>query len=151
VGKGKGWIQGASAPDPILSLRTVTTLAENNPRLAHTDRDKNLSTNRASQSFWRIAENFPAWMHTDKWRSYGPRESKCLESSRNSLSWTILQGTSLLSGFYSATMPVTSRKQGICLQNRGGGTRSSKVRPCLPLVRHAGRRTLAKSLQQNQG
>jgi len=26
----------------------------------------------------RIAENFPAWMHTDEWQSYGPHESKCL-------------------------------------------------------------------------
>ena len=43
------------------------------------------------------------------------------ETTRNSLSWTILQGTSLLSRFYGATLPVNSRKQGICLQNRGGG------------------------------
>ncbi len=42
--------------------------------------------------------------------------------SRNSFTWTILQGTSLLSRFYSATPPVTPRKQGICVQNRGGGT-----------------------------
>jgi hypothetical protein len=46
------------------------------------------------------------------------------ETPRNSLSWTILQGTSLLSGFYSATLLVTSRKQGISLQNMGGGTPS---------------------------
>ena len=43
------------------------------------------------------------------------------ETPRNSLSWRILQGTSLFSRFYSATLPVTLRKQGICLQNRGGG------------------------------
>jgi hypothetical protein len=44
------------------------------------------------------------------------------ESAHNSLSWTILQGTSLFSRFYSATIPVNSRKQGFCVQNRGGGT-----------------------------
>jgi hypothetical protein len=43
------------------------------------------------------------------------------ESTRNSFPWTILQGTSLFSRFYSATMLATSRKQGICLQNMGGG------------------------------
>jgi len=31
----------------------------------------------------------------------------------------------LFSRFYSATLPVNSRKQGICLQNMGGGTRCS--------------------------
>jgi hypothetical protein len=40
---------------------------------------------------------------------------------RNSISWNILQGTSLFSRFYSATLPVNSRKQGICLKNTGGG------------------------------
>jgi hypothetical protein len=43
------------------------------------------------------------------------------ETARNSLSWNILQGTSLFSRFYSATLPVSSRKQVICIQNRGGG------------------------------
>ena len=44
--------------------------------------------------------------------------SKC---SANSLSWNILQITPLLGRFYSTTLPVTSRKQGISLQNTGGG------------------------------
>jgi hypothetical protein len=29
---------------------------------------ENLFTNRAFQSFLRIADNFPAWMHTDEWQ-----------------------------------------------------------------------------------
>jgi hypothetical protein len=33
-----------------------------------------------------------------------------------------LQGTSLFSIFYSATLSVTSRKQVFCAQNMGGGT-----------------------------
>ncbi|HUD73799.1 MAG TPA: hypothetical protein VMQ76_01910, partial [Terracidiphilus sp.] len=40
-------------------------------------RSKNLSTNRVLQSFLEIAENFPAWMHTDEWQSYGPHQRKC--------------------------------------------------------------------------
>jgi hypothetical protein len=54
-----------------------------------------------------------------------PRSSRRLLAeegiARNSLSWKILHGTSLFSRFYGATMPVSSRKQGICLQNMGGG------------------------------
>ena len=56
------------------------------------------------------------------------------KTARNSLSWTILQGTSLLSRFYRATIPINSRKQGICLQNTGGGrgetTRLTDQQPC---------------------
>jgi hypothetical protein len=55
-----------------------------------------------------------------------PKEAK---TSRNSLSWTILRGTSLLSGFYSATAPVNSRKQGTCLQDRVGGVRNQGREP----------------------
>jgi hypothetical protein len=62
---------------------------------------------------------------------FPPRFSQKLpeeaETARNSLFWNILYGTSLLSIFCSETMPVTSRKQGICLQNTGGGTRWSSV------------------------
>jgi hypothetical protein len=36
--------------------------------------------------------------------SFQPAEA---ETSRNSLSWTILQGTSLFSGFYSGPLPVS--------------------------------------------
>jgi folate-binding protein YgfZ len=43
------------------------------------------------------------------------------ETAYNSFRWTILQGTSLFSRFYSATLSVSSRKQGICIQNTGGG------------------------------
>jgi len=49
------------------------------------------------------------------------------ESSRNSLFWNILQGTSLFSRFYSETIPATSRKQGICLQNTERGYSNSMV------------------------
>jgi hypothetical protein len=45
------------------------------------------------------------------------------ETARNSFAWNILQGTSLLSIFCSATLLVTSRKQGFCAQSMGGGTR----------------------------
>ena len=55
---------------------------------------------------------------TRKW----PAEA---ETSRNSFAWNILQGTSLFSIFCSATLLVTSRKQGFCAQSMGGGTRCS--------------------------
>src|ERR1035438_7361275 len=57
-----------------------------------------------------------------------PKET---ETPRNSLSMRILHGTSLLSGFYSATMPVNSRKKGVCLQNLGGGAPMAQV--CQPI------------------
>ncbi len=44
------------------------------------------------------------------------------KTSRNSLSRNILQGTSLFSIFCSATLLVTPRKQGFCVQNTGGGS-----------------------------
>jgi hypothetical protein len=47
------------------------------------------------------------------------------ETSRNSFARNILQGTSLFSIFCSATLLVTSRKQGFCAQSMGGGTRCS--------------------------
>jgi hypothetical protein len=40
-------------------------------------RASNQFKNRTLQSFFEIAENFPAWMHTDEWQNYGPRQSKC--------------------------------------------------------------------------
>jgi hypothetical protein len=49
------------------------------------------------------------------------------ETPRNSLSRRILQRTSLLSGFCSVQLPVNPRKQGICLQNMGGGTPSIRA------------------------
>jgi hypothetical protein len=55
---------------------------------------------------------------TRKW----PAEA---ETSRNSFARNILQGTSLFSIFCSATLPVSSRKQGFCVQSMGGGTRCS--------------------------
>ncbi len=42
-------------------------------------------------------------------------------NGRNSFTRNILQGTSLFSIFCSATLSVTSRKQGFCAQNTGGG------------------------------
>ena len=50
-----------------------------------------------------------------------PTEAK---TARNSLSWKILQGTSLFSIFCSATLPVTQRQQGFYAQSMAGGTRS---------------------------
>ena len=84
-----------------------------------------------------LADYFLNSLHNDPQKSSSPSSSwhllfappfsrkppKEAETPRNSLSWTILQGTSLFSRFYGATLPVNSRKQGICLQNRGGGTR----------------------------
>ena len=52
-----------------------------------------------------------------------PKEA---ETSRNSLFRRILRGTSLFGRFYSATLPVSQRKQIFCPQNRGGGTPSSR-------------------------
>jgi len=46
-----------------------------------------------------------------------PVEAK---TSRNSLSWTILQATPLFRRFYSATLSVTSTKQGFYAQSIGG-------------------------------
>jgi hypothetical protein len=93
---------------------------------------ENLSTNRASQSFLRIAENFPAWMHTDEWQSYGPHESKCL-ASRNSFSWRILRVSHLLRGFYSAHHDLTLISRGFYAQNMGGGILSPYAPVCLSL------------------
>ena len=65
----------------------------------------------------------PGWTHSSRKL---PTEA---ESPHNSFSWKILQGTSLFSRFCSATMPASSRKQGICLQNRGGGTPMASLPP----------------------
>ena len=82
-----------------------------------------------------LADYFPSSLHNNpqKLSLKSPRRllftplfsRKRLEeakTSRNSFARNILQGTSLFSIFCSATLPVTSRKQGICLQNMGGGT-----------------------------
>jgi hypothetical protein len=45
--------------------------------------------------------------------------------SHNSFARNILQGTSLFSIFYSATLPVNQRKQGFYAQSMGGGTRGA--------------------------
>src|ERR1039458_4494914 len=60
---------------------------------------------------------------------FAPSSSRKLpegaETARNSFDRNILQGTSLFSIFCSATLLVTSRKQGFCAQSMGGGTRCS--------------------------
>jgi hypothetical protein len=43
------------------------------------------------------------------------------EFAHNFFPWMILQGTLLFSGFCSASLSVSQRKQGFCLQNMGGG------------------------------
>jgi hypothetical protein len=68
------------------------------------------------------------------------------ETSCNSLSWTILHGTSLFSRFYGATISVSSRKQGICLQNMGGG---GEV-PALPRYPDQLHRECGKNLVDDQ-
>jgi len=86
-----------------------------------------------------LADNYPPSSHNNPQKSSFKPSSRHLlfapfssrkrpteaKTSRNSLSWTILQGTSLFSIFYSATLPVNPTKQRLCVQSRGGGTRGS--------------------------
>jgi hypothetical protein len=73
-----------------------------------------------------------------------PEEAK---TTRNSLSWNILQGTSLFSIFCSATLPVTSRKQGFCVQSMGGGTQYAN---CACLTRIPCERQAAATLHHGR-
>jgi hypothetical protein len=93
------------------------------------------------------ADYFPTLLHSDPQKSsiklssrhvlfappFSRKRSTEAKTPRNSLSWTILQGTSLFSRFYSETLPVNSRKQGICLQNMGGGARCWMCSPVCTL------------------
>ncbi len=73
------------------------------------------SHNDSQKSFFKSSTRYILFA-----RSFSRKLPVEAETSPNSLSRRILQGTSLLSGFYSATLSVTSRKQGICIQNTGG-------------------------------
>jgi len=115
-----GGLLGASAPvswtweSTNLKPKAVAppqVVADNFPLSSHNDSQKS----SFKSSFWYV-------LFAPLFRRKRPVEA---ETARNSLSWTILQGTSLFSIFCSATLPVTSRKQGFCVQNRGGGTRGS--------------------------
>jgi hypothetical protein len=57
-----------------------------------------------------------------------PSFKRKLLAAHNSFPWKILQGTYLFSRFYSAHLSVSSRKQGFCFQNMGGGTKGYEAR-----------------------
>jgi hypothetical protein len=60
---------------------------------------------------------------------YSPQiRPQLTETTCNSLFRNILQGTSLFSVFCSDTLSATYRKQGLCVQNMGGGTPRRKLR-----------------------
>jgi hypothetical protein len=75
--------------------------------------------------FLTLSHNDPGSLSSNHRPGTSPPSSRNLlaeaESTHNSFHWTILQGTSLFSRFYSATTPVNSRKQGFYQQNMGGG------------------------------
>jgi len=107
---GKGWETETLRSPRRRSLAAPQVLADYFPTSSHND-SRSIPSNTVRHVLF--AQPFSRkWLGED-------------EMARNSFAWYILQRTSLFSIFCSATLLVTSRKQGFCVQNTGGGTRGA--------------------------
>ncbi len=117
-----GWLTGSpSFAQFVKGGRLRTLMRANNERLAPPQVVADYFHNSSHNDPRSLPTNHHPGTSSSR-RPFSRKQPTEAKTARNSLSWNILQGTSLFSIFCSATLPVTSRKQGICVQSTGGGT-----------------------------